>query len=67
MNQYIKGVALCAVVIIISVAACCFIVDGYSFGDCTEIYHSHVLILKGIITSSAIIACSISLAIILKK
>lgn len=69
MNQYLKGLLVGVAIIVISVVSCCLIIDGFPYGpeDCTEIYHSQVLILKGIIVSGAIIAYAISLTAILKK
>lgn len=68
-NQYLKALIISAIIVAISVISYYCIVDGYPFGseDRTKGYYNSILILKGIITMGAILAASISSAIVLRK
>ncbi len=67
MNQYLKALLMSITIIVISVSCYYFIISGYPYdpGDCAEEYFNSVLILKGMIATGAIIAASISSAIII--
>ena len=66
MNKYVKGLILCVAVIVVSVICCYCIAGGVLPDERTEMYYNCVLIVKGIIAAGAIIACSISLAILFR-
>ncbi len=68
MNQYLKALLMSITIIVISVSCYYFIISGYPYdpGDCAEEYFNSVLILKGMIATGAIIAASISSAIIIE-
>lgn len=64
MNRSIKALILVVAVIVVSLISCSVIIHG---GPMDQAYNSSVLIVKGIMTSGAIIAISVSLAILLKE
>lgn len=69
MNPYLKVFLIAIAIIAASVISYYLIVSGHPYDaeDLTESYFNSILILKGNITIGAILAISISSAVILKK
>lgn len=67
MNQYLKIILGITIIAVINVSLFYLIIDAYPYDweDCTEVYFTSLLILKGILTSGAIISISIFSAIML--
>ncbi len=68
MNPYLKVSLIAIAIIAASVISYYLIVDGHPYEeDLTESYFNTILILKGNLTIGAILAISISSAIVLRK
>lgn len=69
MNPYLKVFLIAIAIIAASVISYYLIIGGYPYDaeDLTESYFNTILILKGNLTIGAILAISISSAIVLRK